>query len=127
MDLKKLAKDPAKIQELISLLSSLLPDESDAEESEQTETDNPIKESSRKFNNKNKRLNKFSDMPEANMHKEDILIDKKLCKYPPTIRNRPVDFVEVTCRVCNKKEKISANMVDSRERYKCNNCSTSPG
>jgi hypothetical protein len=126
MDLQKLAKDPKKLQELISLLSSLLPEE-DNDENEDTLPEDPIKDSSKKFNNKKKRVNKFADMPEANMHKEDIEIDKKLCKYPPTARNRPVDFVEVTCRVCNKTEKISANMVDSRERYKCNNCSTSPG
>ncbi len=124
MDISQLAKDPKKLQELITLLSSMLPNETDDTE---TEDDSPIKNSTKKFNTKKKRTNKFSDMPEASMHKEDIEIDKKLCKYPPTIRNRPVDFVEVTCRVCGKTEKISANMVDSRERYKCNNCSTSPG
>lgn len=124
MDLQKLAKDPKKLQELISLLSSLLPEDDDKD---QTIVDDPIKDTSKKFNTKKKRPNKFSDMPEAEMHKEDIEIDKKLCKYPPTIRNRPVDFVEVTCRVCGKTETISANMVDSRERYKCNNCSTSAG
>lgn len=124
MDLEKLAKDPKKLQELISLLSSLLPD--DTEDDEQY-SDSPIKNNNKKLDIKKKRQNKFSDMPESKMHREDIEIDKKLAKYPPTVRNRPVDFVEVTCRVCGKTEKISANVVDSRERYKCNNCSTSPG
>lgn len=125
MDLDKLAKDPKKIKELISLLSSLLPEDNNNDEDEYS--DSPIKNNTKKLNIKKKRTNKFSDMPEAKMHREDIEIDKKLAKYPPTIRNRPVDFVEVTCRVCGKTEKISANIVDSRERYKCNNCSTSPG
>jgi predicted nucleic-acid-binding Zn-ribbon protein len=124
MDISQLAKDPKKIQELITLLSSLLPSETDNTEAEE---DSPIKSNSKKLNIKKKRTNKFADMPEANMHKEDIEIDKKLAKYPPSIRNRPVDFVEVSCRVCGKTELISANIVDSRDRYKCNNCSTSPG
>jgi hypothetical protein len=119
MDLNKLSKDPKKIQELITLLSSLLPDDD--------HTNDPIKDTAKKINTKKKRTNKFSDMPEASMHKEDIEIDKKLWKHAPTIRNRPVDFVDVKCRVCGKTETISTNMIDSGDRYKCNNCSTSAG
>jgi ribosomal protein S27E len=112
MDLDKLSKDPKKIKELISLLSSLISDE---EETETPRVDDPIKD------------NKFTDMPEAKMHQEDVAIDKKLAKYPPTMRNRPVNFVEVKCRVCGKSEMVSENVVDSTDRYKCNNCATSPG
>jgi hypothetical protein len=124
MDLDKLSKDPKKIKELISLLSSLISDE---EETETPRVDDPIKDTSRKFNTKTKRVNKFTDMPEAKMHQEDVAIDKKLAKYPPTMRNRPVNFVEVKCRVCGKSEMVSENVVDSTDRYKCNNCATSPG
>ena len=131
MDLAKLQEDPEKLKQLISLLSSLLPDDETEEEPANTKTRknkvDPIKINSRKLNTKSTRENRFLDMPEANMHKEDCLIDKKLQKYPPSLRNRPVNFVKVKCRVCGKTEKISENVVDSTERYKCNNCSTSAG
>jgi hypothetical protein len=131
MDLGKLQEDPEKLKQLISLLSSLLPDDETEEEPANTKTKknkvDPIKNNSRKLNTKSTRENRFLDMPEANMHKEDCLIDKKLQKYPPSLRNRPVNFVKVKCRVCGKIEKISENVVDSTERYKCNNCSTSAG
>jgi hypothetical protein len=120
MDLAKLQEDPEKLKQLITLLSSLLPDD-------ETKEPDPIKNNSRKLNTKSARKNKFLDMPEAKMHKEDCLIDKKLQKYPPAPRNRPVNFVKVKCRVCGKTEKISENVVDSTDRYKCNDCSTSAG
>lgn len=130
MDLGKLQEDPEKLKQLISLLSSLLPDETE-EETATTKTKkkkpDPIKNNSRKLNTKATRENRFLDMPESGMHKEDCLIDKKLQKYPPTLRNRPVNFVKVKCRVCGKTEEISENVVDSTDRYKCNNCSTSAG
>jgi hypothetical protein len=129
MDLAKLQEDPEKLKQLISLLSSLLPEDETEEElvdSKKKKSD-PIKNNSRKLNTRSARENKFLDMPEANMHKEDCLIDKKLQKYPPSLRNRPVNFVKVKCRVCGKTEEISENVVDSTERYKCNNCSTSAG
>jgi hypothetical protein len=128
MDLGKLQEDPEKLKQLISLLSSLLPDDKE-EESTKTKKkkSDPIKNNSRKLNTKSTRENRFLDMPEAGMHKEDCLIDKKLQKYPPTLRNRPISFVTVKCRVCGKSEEISENMVDSTDRYKCNNCSTSAG
>jgi len=128
MDLAKLQEDPEKLKQLISLLSSLLPEDETEElvDSKKKKSD-PIKNNSRKLNTRAARENKFLDMPEANMHKEDCLIDKKLQKYPPSLRNRPVNFVKVKCRVCGKTEEISENVVDSTERYKCNNCSTSAG
>lgn len=128
MDLTKLQEDPEKLKQLISLLSSLLPEDETEElvDSKKKKSD-PIKNNSRKLNTRSARENKFLDMPEANMHKEDCLIDKKLQKYPPSLRNRPVNFVKVKCRVCGKTEEISENVVDSTERYKCNNCSTSAG
>ena len=130
MDLAKLQEDPEKLKQLISLLSSLLPDDNEEEtisSKTKKKKSDPIKNNSRKLNTKSTRENKFLDMPEAEMHKQDCLIDQKLQKYPPTLRNRPVNFVTVKCRVCGKSEEISENIVDSSERYKCNNCSTSAG
>lgn len=123
LDLNDLSKDPEKLTQLISLLSSLLP----KEDSEEDEDSSPIKSKSTKMKTGKKRQNKFIDMPEKNMHKEDVEIDKKLQKNPPTPRNREVSNIEVACRICGKKEKISSGLVDSIERYKCNNCSTSAG
>lgn len=71
--------------------------------------------------------NKFLSMSESSMHKDDTIIDKKLIKAPPTKRNRQYQNVQVKCRVCGKEESVSPALIDSRERYKCNKCSTSPG
>lgn len=125
MNLEDLAKNPEKIKDLIGLLSALLPKDSPTEVEEDDEDTMPVK--SKKINIKKKRVNKFLSMPECGMHKDDCEIDKKLQKYPPTVRNRPVNFVDVRCRVCGKQDKISENLVDSVERYKCNNCARSPG
>lgn len=125
MNLDDLAKNPEKIKDLIGLLSALLPKDSPEETEEDDEDTMPVK--SKKINIKKKRVNKFLSMPECSMHKDDIEIDKKLQKYPPTARNRPVNFVDVRCRVCGKQDKVSENLVDSTERYKCNNCARSPG
>lgn len=130
MNLEELSKNPERIKDLISLLSSLLPNDINntadvSKEEEEPEEAMPIK--SKKINTKKKRTNKFMDMPEAGMHKDDCEIDKKLQKYPPTLRNRPANFIDVRCRVCGRTEKVSDNLVDSAERYKCNNCATSPG
>jgi hypothetical protein len=71
--------------------------------------------------------NKFLEMPESNMHKEDIAFDKRVSKFPPTPRNRSFGYLQVKCRVCGKTEKVSPSLVDSMERYKCNKCCTMPG
>lgn len=73
------------------------------------------------------RENKFLKMSEYKGHREDIEIDKKLAKLPPTERTRQAAMIDVSCRVCGKKEKVNANYVDSPERYKCNKCSTAAG
>jgi hypothetical protein len=71
--------------------------------------------------------NKFDDMPEARMHKEDTAIDRKLAKIAPVPRNRPYTPITIQCRVCGKKESICPSLVESVERYKCNKCSSSAG
>lgn len=76
---------------------------------------------------KKKFINKFLNMREASMHKDDTLIDKKLNKVPPTQRTRNFEYVKVKCRVCGKEEKVIPALAEARDRYKCNKCSTSPG
>ena len=74
-----------------------------------------------------KSSNKFDKMAEFNMCKEDVEIDQKIRKPPPSARNRPFDFVKVQCRVCGKKDKIAPSLIETTDRYKCNKCSTGAG
>lgn len=87
--------------------------------------------SAQKQNNKNTKsesVNRFEQMMEKNLHKEDLAIDKLLSKYPPTIRSREFIPVDVRCRVCNKQESINPALLnDAPNRYKCNKCSKEPG
>lgn len=73
------------------------------------------------------RENKFLNMSAYKEHQEDIEIDKKLAKLPPTERTRQNPMIDVQCRMCGKKETVNAGYVDSPERYKCNKCSASQG
>lgn len=128
MDLNDLAKNPEQLKNLIQALQALLPNETeDAREPEAEEFTAPLrtKGSKRKIT---KSKNKFVDMPEMNMHKDDVAIDKKLAKHPPVSRTRDFEMVDVVCRVCGRKETISPSLLfDAPNRYKCNNCSTSAG
>jgi hypothetical protein len=72
-------------------------------------------------------VNKFCEMPEFNLHKEDTDFDKKVRRFPPTPRNRSFNYVKVKCRLCGKEEEISPSLVESVERYKCNKCCTVSG
>jgi len=119
--------NPEQIQQLISALQALLPKE---------QTDSNIKKVKNSIKTKKSKSakqvddceNKFLLMPEMNMHKSDTKIDKKLCQQPPTPRNRPFKYIDVTCRTCGKKEKINPKILpESVDRYKCNNCSTNAG
>lgn len=77
---------------------------------------------------KEKSINKFDEMMEKNLHKEDLAVDKLLSKYPPTARTREFSPVNVTCRVCGKQESINGSLLtDAPNRYKCNRCSKEPG
>lgn len=113
MDISELVKqDPEKIKELISLLSSLV---GNTEE---------IKGTSKETKNNNK----FCDMPEFSMHKDDVQIDKQLHSKNINIsRNRPANIVNARCRVCGKTEKVNPSIIGNMERYKCNKCSATPG
>jgi hypothetical protein len=125
-----MALDNDDIQQLITLLQKLVVNSSD------NSTDEPVVKKTRKPKTKNKNtsqptkkkfINKFNDMPEMNMFKEDVAIDKKLQKGPPTPRNRPFSFVKVQCRVCGKSDEVPETLVETIDRYKCNKCATGAG
>lgn len=128
--------NPEQIQQMILMLQQMLPantQQGKSRKSKKTKTSsenekvNPIK--TKKINMTNQHHeNKFLEMSEMSMHKSDALIDKKLNKFPPTPRSRPFELVTVKCRVCGKTEDVHPKLVlDSVDRYKCNNCSTAEG
>jgi hypothetical protein len=145
MDLNDLKNNPEQIQTLIALLSSLLPSNQTTEQSSVVEVKEPkskskIKTKSKKMANapvkktnsktidRGDSTNLFEDMPEMGLHKEDVEIDKKLHKLPPTKRTRSVSLINVVCRVCGSKDTISpALLFDSPGRYKCNKCARTSG
>lgn len=102
-------------------------DESENQDIVEQQPTNVIKNKKSKSVVKKTFVNKFLNMKEASMHLTDAEIDKKLNKYPPTQRNREYAPIEVKCRVCGKSEQIPPSLVESKDRYKCNNCSTSQG
>lgn len=122
MDLNSL--NPDQIKGLISLLQGLLPEN---EEVPVNQKKKKINSKSKKGINKPKTVNKFEQMSEFRMHKEDVAIDKKLAKFPPVPRTRQFEPLEVLCRVCGKKEMVNPALVESIERYKCNKCCSSNG
>jgi len=130
MDLSELQKNPEQIKALINILQTLLPEKQQQEQvpvNEQKHEEPSIK--TRRRNTFTGHTNKFLDMPEKDMHREDTEIDKKLSKSAPVARGREYTPVRVTCRVCGKTEMVNPSIVhDLREnRYKCNTCSTSSG
>ena len=123
--------EPEKIQALISILQSMLttePEQEDiAEDSVQQSSPIKTKKSSKKNSSKKQTVNKFDNMPEMRMHKEDIVVDQKLSVHPPVPRARPFELISVNCRVCGKKENINPVLLTDYDRYKCNRCSSSAG
>lgn len=118
--------NPKELKKLISVLQDLLNQSS--EESSDEEPVSKIKTKTARSGNKKKTKNKFLDMPEKDMHKNDSEIDKKLCKNPPTPRTRKFKPVQVNCRVCGKTESVSPDVIpESTERYKCNKCAATAG
>lgn len=142
MDLENLKNNPEQIKLLISMLSSLLPEAN--EEPAPVKNPAPIRAKkpakkqrtnnfdgttvkTKKSKSRSSGVNYFDSMPEKNAHKEDVEIDKKLSRYPPTTRREKVTMLQVQCRSCGKKEKVSPSMLLDQERYKCNKCSSSAG
>lgn len=125
MDLENLKNNPDQVRMLIDMLSSLLPDQNSESEEVTAKPKNNIKTNKSKA--KGSSINLFDRMSEKNLHKEDIAIDQKLSKNPPTERNRQFSYIELVCRCCGRKEKCNPALVIDKTRYKCNKCSTSAG
>jgi hypothetical protein len=107
----------------------------------ETEDDQPIAKPKRKrakavkkhtktFDN-NEKVKEILGIDLKSLHREDIDIDKKLSgsrnnNYKS--KRTPIKLVDVTCRICGKREQISPTLLfDSPSRYKCNSCCSSPG
>lgn len=130
MDLNELQKNPEQIQSLINLLQNLLTSTtSNSNDSDIKKDEYAIEPKQSRSKKIVPQENKFLDMPEKNMHKDDIAVDKALCKHPPVARAREFTPVKAKCRVCGKEEMVNPALVyDLRDnRYKCNRCSTSSG
>jgi hypothetical protein len=111
------------IKQLIAILQKGLETE-DNQQVEDKPKPKPRKKRAIKTKTNN---NKFENMPEFSMFKQDTEIDKKLNVMPPTERTRQYKPVQVKCRSCGKEEKVNPSLVESKERYKCNKCSSSAG
>ena len=119
-----------KLRKLQILLNELDPEDLDSllSQIEKKDKEDPIKTASGSKINKTQRPNKFLDMKfstkEKHQLKEDGEIDKILLKgVELSSRDRePAGLIEVKCSVCNKTERVSAVLVHSVERYRCNTC-----
>ena len=114
------------IKQLIAILQKGLVNDNSSNEQM------PIKQTKRSTIKKAKQSkpkvkNKFDNMAEFNMCKEDVEFDKKIRKPPPSARSREFVPIKVRCRVCGKEEKVAPDLFESIERYKCNKCSTGAG
>lgn len=123
--------DKDDIKQLIAILQKGLTDDTNSDD-DIVETQPKTKTKRTKSKNsgkstKEKRANLFERMSEFGMHKEDVEIDRKLAKHPRTQRSRNFTPVTVKCRVCGRDESVNPVLVESKERYKCNRCSRSPG
>lgn len=143
MEINDLLKDKDALKQLIGALQNLVdqaPNDIDQETVSESidEREDIMNTKSRKkvysTNSKksgkknNNFVNRFDGMMEKNMHKEDIEIDKLLKKHPKTPRTRKANMIDVVCRVCGTKENIPSSLLtDSKDRYKCNSCSTRAG
>lgn len=119
--------DNDDIKALIAILQKGLVEEDTEEEGDIEIVKSRVKKSQPKVSKKKKSQNKFEKMAEFKMCKEDVEIDKKIKKPPPSARNRPFDYVKVQCRVCGKKDKVAPALIESIDRYKCNKCATGAG
>tara|TARA_R100000995_G_C3468360_1_gene116961 strand:- start:645 stop:1097 length:453 start_codon:yes stop_codon:yes gene_type:complete len=76
------------------------------------------------------RPNKFEDFMESvslsESEKSELALakesDSKNRNSQKTARSRKFSKIEVTCRICNKKESVSPSIVHDVSRYVCNNC-----
>tara|TARA_R110002074_G_scaffold395973_1_gene584810 strand:- start:252 stop:629 length:378 start_codon:yes stop_codon:yes gene_type:complete len=119
---------PKQIKQMINMLAAMLPkdEEVEAPPEPQSEFQNSVVKS-KNIDRKNKRVNKFEQMAEFKMHKEDIEFDKKVSKQPPVPRTRNYNPVSVRCRVCGIQQEVNPTLIESVDRYKCNKCSAMAG
>lgn len=68
---------------------------------------------------KRKFKNQFKD--DGTLFKEDALIDKKI-KRTVSPRRPKVKFVKLSCRRCNKIDKVANPPKELTEYYICNDC-----
>jgi hypothetical protein len=113
--------DNEDIKQLIAILQRGLTDTENRPESVQEIKPRKAKKVAKKL------INKFDNMSEKNLHKDDIEFDKKVSQLPPVPRTRLFKPVQVQCRSCGKKESVNPAVLDSIERYKCNKCCANPG
>jgi len=123
---------PAQIKQMIGMLKAMLPEDATAvkgtKEPQQTVNKSvPIKNAGPAYRS-NQHYNKFEDMAEKEMYKQDTEIQKKLSQYDPVPRTRQATMVDAICRICGKTETISAQLLhEGAERYKCNDCARGSG
>lgn len=122
---------PAQIKQMIGMLKSMLPDDATAVKEPQQVVNTakvvPIRNAGPDFKNK-QHYNKFEDMAEKNMYKQDTEIQKKLSQHDPVPRTRQAQMREAKCRVCGKSETVSAQLLhEGAARYKCNDCARGSG
>lgn len=121
-----MALDKDDIKQLIAILQKGLMDDS-PQDVDVAPVRDVVKKTRAKKPKIKQSTNKFDSMMEANMHKEDVEIDRKLNVLPPVQRSRDYKPVKVRCRVCGRDELVNPGLAESTERYKCNKCSTSAG
>lgn len=120
--------DKDDIKQLIAILQKGLTDTTDDIDNDDEEPEiKVVKKSNKVKKTKNQSNNLFDKMSEASMHKDDVEIDKKLAKYPPTKRSRSYEAVKVRCRLCGREDSVNPVLVEAGERYKCNKCSRFAG
>jgi hypothetical protein len=139
MEINDILNNKEALKQLISALQNLVGDDKDdasvttnAKENDKsninTKSRRKIFSSDRNPTSNQHQVNRFDDMAEKNMHKGDVEIDKLLRQHPKTPRIRKQNKVNVVCRVCGVKETIpSSLLVDTKDRYKCNSCSSKAG
>jgi predicted RNA-binding Zn-ribbon protein involved in translation (DUF1610 family) len=122
----------SQIKQMIGMLKAMLPeDEARVEQPATTATQAtkavPIKNAGPDYRN-HQHYNKFEDMPERKMYKQDTEIQKKLSQYDPVPRTRQASMVDAKCRMCGKTETVSAQLLhEGAARYKCNDCARGSG
>jgi len=128
MDLNKLMNDtnPEDLKKIIAILQAVVGSKDSDKQPEPPPTVIKSKNKKRQPLDGNNH-NKFLDMQEKNMHKEDTTFQQKVSKHPPVPRSRPFTPISVRCRVCGNMEEVNPRLVESPDRYKCNNCSGSAG